>query len=255
MFFHAHPDDESIASGGSIAKYAAEGHTVIVVSATEGENGEVAEGFLRRNETLAERRRAELLSATRVLGAHETLFLGYTDSGMMGTPENEAPGSFWSAGVDEAARRLAQILTERDADILTVDDANGTYGHPDHIQVHRVGVRAAELAGTPHVFEHVVDRDRVQKLAERVAEAGIEGPAGDDMAELGVPGELVTHDIDVGDYLGLKRSAMAAHASQITETSFFLSLPPDLFVEVWGTESFVLRGAEPSRPTKTSLVD
>jgi LmbE family N-acetylglucosaminyl deacetylase len=141
--FHAHPDDECIATGGVMAKAAEEGHRVVLVVATRGEHGEVADGFLADGETLAERRVQETHASAAALGVHRVEFLGYVDSGMMGTPENDLPGSFWTADVDEAAERLAAILREEGADVLTCYDEIGGYGHPDHIQVHRVGLRAA----------------------------------------------------------------------------------------------------------------
>jgi LmbE family N-acetylglucosaminyl deacetylase len=147
--FHAHPDDESIATGGVMARAAAAGHRVVLVVATRGEHGEVDDGFLDEGEALGARRERETLASAEVLGAARVAFLGYTDSGMMGTPTNDDPGCFWRADVEEAAGRLAAILTEEGADILTVYDDNGGYGHPDHIQVHRVGLRAARWRGRP----------------------------------------------------------------------------------------------------------
>src|SRR5262249_6986135 len=151
--FHAHPDDEAIATGGVMARAAADGHRVVLVVATAGELGEVAEGVLSDGENLASRRKAEQERAAEILGVARVAYLGYHDSGMAGEPTNDAPGAFAAAPVDEAAARLAAILSEEDAEVLTVYDDNGGYGHPDHIQVHRVGVRAAELAGTPRVYE------------------------------------------------------------------------------------------------------
>ena len=138
--FHAHPDDESITTGGVMAREAAAGRRVVLVVATSGELGEVDDGFLDPGETLGERRAAELARAAEILGIAKVEFLGYHDSGMAGLPENDAPESFWSADVEEAAQRLAAILVGEDAEVLTVYDVNGGYGHPDHIQVHRVGV-------------------------------------------------------------------------------------------------------------------
>src|SRR5712692_666229 len=146
--FQAHPDDECIACGGIIRKASDEGHRVVLVVATRGEQGEVPEGFLDPGEELWQRRVAETHRSAEILGAQRVEFLGYVDSGMMGTPENDAPGCFWLADVEEAGARLAAILTDEAAEALTVYDDNGGYGHPDHIQVHRVGVRAAGLAGT-----------------------------------------------------------------------------------------------------------
>ena len=127
--FHAHPDDECIATGGTMAKAAADGHRVVLVVATRGEHGEVAEGFLDDGEHLWQRRVKETEAAAEILGAQRVEFLGYVDSGMMGTPENDKPGSFWTADVDEAAGRLATILREEHADVLTVYDDHGAYGH------------------------------------------------------------------------------------------------------------------------------
>src|SRR5256886_14836785 len=132
--FHAHPDDEAIATAGVMAKYADEGHRVVLVVATRGEEGEVAEGFLSPGESLADRRVQETEEAARRLGVARVEFLGYLDSGMMGTPENDVAGCFWRADVGEAATKLAALLDEERADVLTVYDENGNYGHPPHIQ-------------------------------------------------------------------------------------------------------------------------
>jgi len=245
--FHAHPDDEAIATGGTLAKAAAAGHRVVLVSATRGEHGEVAEGVLGAGEALGQRRERELAQAAEVLGVDRVEFLGYVDSGMMGTPENEASGSFWSADVEEAARKLAALLAEERADVLTVYDHHGNYGHPDHIQVHRVGVRAGELAGTAKVYEATVDRDHIRQLMTRAKEMGVpDVPDVEGVDEtMGMPGDAITTRVDVRAYLDSKRRAMAAHASQISETSFFLAMPPEAFEQTWGTEWFILRGAPP----------
>ncbi|MBW3668430.1 MAG: PIG-L family deacetylase [Actinobacteria bacterium] len=255
--FHAHPDDEAIATGGTMAKAAADGHRVILVSATRGEHGEVADGFLDPGETLAQRREQELAEACKVLGVARHEFLGYVDSGMMDTPTNAVVDCFWQADIEEAAARLAELLEEERADVLTVYDANGGYGHPDHIQVHRVGIRAAELAATPKVYESTLDRDYFKSLWERAAEFGIQTPEGMETADdfdMGVPGEMITTRVDVTEFLDQKRQAMAAHASQIAETSFFLAMPPPAFAAVWGLEAYVLRGAAPGT-AETSLFE
>ncbi len=240
--FHAHPDDESIATGGVMAKAAEEGHRVVLVVATRGENGEVAEGFLQPGEQLWERRVRETQACAEVLGVARVEFLGYVDSGMIGTPENEAPDCFWQADVEEAAGRLAAVLTEEKADILTVYDENGGYGHPDHIQVHRVGLRAAELAGTPRVYMNTINRDFMQRSMLAAAEAGVEMPAdftAEDLAGLGVSEDRITTTVDVRPWLPRKRAAMAAHASQISETSFFLAMAPEMFEGAFGQEWFI----------------
>ena len=249
--FHAHPDDEAIATGGTMAKAAAAGHRVVLVVATQGEHGEVVDGFLDPGEALWERRVKETSVAAEILGASRVEFLGYVDSGMIGTAENDAPECFWRADVEEAAARLAAILTEEQADVLTAYDEHGGYGHPDHIQVHRVGVRAAELAGTPKVYMNTINRDHLQRSMAAAREAGEELP-GDidpgDLAELGVPEERITTAVDVTAYLDVKRRAMAAHGSQIAETSFFLSMPPSHFEAAFGQEWYVLVGAPPGTP-------
>jgi LmbE family N-acetylglucosaminyl deacetylase len=241
--FHAHPDDEAIATAGVMAKSAAEGHRVVLVTATRGEHGEVVEGVLRDGERLADRRAAELEQAAAVLGVGRCEVLGYIDSGMMGMPENDRPGSFWRADLEEAAGRLAAILAEEKAEVLTVYDDHGTYGHPDHIQVHRVGVRAAEMAGVAKVYEATISRDHVRRLATlRPPEVAEEDMPDPDAIDLGVPEAEITTVVDVTAYLDQKRQAMAVHASQIPASSFFLSLPAEAFAAAFGQEWFILRG-------------
>jgi LmbE family N-acetylglucosaminyl deacetylase len=247
--FHAHPDDEAIATGGTMARAAAAGHRVVLVTATAGDRGEVAEGFLTPGETLAERRTMELAAAAKILGVARTEILGYRDSGMAGTPANEDPECFWQADLEEAAARLGAILMEEATDVLTVYDDHGNYGHPDHVQVHRVGVRAAELAGVPRVYEATVNRDDIARFINDAAKRGllempdIEGVG----AEMGLPASELTTAVDVSAYLDVKRAAMAAHASQIGETSFFLSMPPEAFVAAFATEWYRRRDAAGDR--------
>ena len=246
--FHAHPDDESIATGGTMAKAAADGTRVVLVIATRGEVGEVADGFLDPGEALAERRVVETQASADVLGVARVEFLGYVDSGMMGEPTNDVPECFWQADVDEAAERLARILREESADVLTVYDANGNYGHPDHIQVHRVGLRAAELAGTPRVFEATMNREfllrQIQEAALAMPDDMPEGevPSEEEIAQLGSAEAEITHGIDVGDFTEVKRDSMRAHASQIPPDSFFLSMPEEVFRGSFGTEWYIEHG-------------
>ena len=246
--FHAHPDDESIATGGVMGKAADEGHRVVLVVATRGEHGEVDDGFLEPGEDLSSRRVKETQACADILGVARLEFLGYVDSGMIGTPENDAAGSFWQADVEEAAARLATILTEEEADVLTVYDENGVYGHPDHIQVHRVGVRAAELAGTPRVYMNTVNKDFMERSMKEARERGVEMPPDfDDIGEmeLGVSEDRITTSVDVRPWLARKRAAMAAHASQISETSFFLAMAPEMFEGAFGQEWFIRCDAAP----------
>ena len=254
--FHAHPDDEAIGTGGTLAKAAAEGHRVVIVWATRGEHGEVDDGFLAPDEALWERRIEEAAAAAEILGAARTEFLGYVDSGMMGTGENDAPDSFWRANVDEAAARLAAILREERADLLTAYDDHGTYGHPDHIQVHRVGVRAAELAETPRLVQGTANHDHVMRQLEAARAAGVELPGDLDdrqMDDFGSPESIITTAIDVSGFLDQKRAAMKAHASQISETSFFLAMPPEMFAMAFGTEWFIDPTRTPGGPMATDL--
>jgi len=254
--FHAHPDDECIACGGIIRKASEEGHRVVLVVATRGEQGEVAEGFLNPGEELWQRRVAETHASAAVLGAHRVEFLGYADSGMMGTPANEAPGSFWTAPVDEAARKLAALLEEEQADILTCYDEHGGYGHPDHIQVHRVGMRAAELAGTKRVYQSTINRDHILRSRDRFADlAGESGADAPDISEesFGMPESVITAAVDVTPYLEYKRRAMRAHASQISEQSFFLAMPAEAFAYGFGTEWFI-RVVQGPGTTETDLL-
>jgi LmbE family N-acetylglucosaminyl deacetylase len=244
--FHAHPDDESIGAGGTLAKAAAAGHRTVLVFATRGEHGEVDDGFLGPDETLGHRRTEETLRSAEILGAERVEFLGYVDSGMIGTPENEAEGSFWTAPVDQAAERLATILRDEQADIVTIYDSDGGYGHPDHIQVHRVGLRAAELAGTPRVFEQTMNRDHLRRVIEEGRRSGAippeEVPDVTEQATFGRPESLITTTVDVRDHLTTKRASMAAHASQISETSFFLAMPLEAFEASFGQEWFIRHG-------------
>jgi LmbE family N-acetylglucosaminyl deacetylase len=255
--FHAHPDDESIATGGVMAKAAEEGHRVVLVVATRGEHGEVAEGFLPPGEALWQRRVKETESCAEILGVSRVEFLGYVDSGMIGTPENELPESFWQADVEEAAARLAGILAEEKADVLTIYDENGVYGHPDHIQVYRVGMRAAELAGTPRIYMSTINRDHFERSLKAAAEAGLEVPEELDEEEfqnLGVSEDRITTTVDVRPWLPRKRAAMAAHASQISEASFFLTMAPEMFEGGFGQEFFIRCDAPPGL-VETDLFD
>jgi LmbE family N-acetylglucosaminyl deacetylase len=243
--FHAHPDDECIACGGVMRKAADEGHRVVLVVATRGEVGEVPDGFLAEGELLWERRVAETHAAAEVLGVARVEFLGYRDSGMAGTADNDHPAAFARADVEDAARKLAAILVEEKADVLTVYDDNGGYGHPDHIQVHRVGYRAAELAGTPRVYESTMNRDQLRIEARAAAERGTYdwGPPED--LDVGKPESELTAAVDVTPYLAAKRAAMRAHPSQIAEDSFFLGMPDPEFAVAFGTEWYIRRGAGP----------
>jgi LmbE family N-acetylglucosaminyl deacetylase len=254
--FHAHPDDESIATGGTMALAAEAGHDVVLVLATRGEHGEPVPGVLDEGEPLWRRRVVETHEAARLLGVGRVDFLDYLDSGMMGESTNDEPGSFWQADADVASERLAAILRDVGADVLTVYDDHGGYGHPDHIQVHRVGVLAAQKAGVEQVYQSTMNRDLLRRAAEEHA-IGPESPDGDEdpgaaearrAAEegFGSPEAMITHAVDVRSVLDRKRAAMQAHASQIGPESFFLTMPEPTFEVAFGTEWYI--GPGPARP-------
>ncbi|XVV03274.1 PIG-L deacetylase family protein [Actinosynnema sp. CA-248983] len=244
VFFHAHPDDEALLTGGTMARLAAEGHRVVLVVATAGERGLSA-----HEEDLGAVRTKEAHRAAKVLRCARVEFLGYADSGLDGRAgASESQGGrtcFARADVPEAAGRLAEILHEERADLLTTYDPVGGYGHPDHVQVHRVGALAAELAGTLRVWEATVDRTlllRALRLA-RVARRFDLTP----FRTAYTPRAGITHAVDVRRYAGCKRAALAAHATQTTggdqtrTVSALLSLPPPLFRLVMGTEWYIER--------------
>jgi LmbE family N-acetylglucosaminyl deacetylase len=242
--FHAHPDDESIGTAGTLARAAAAGHRVVLVFATRGELGEPVPGVLEPGEQLAVRRSAECYASAAAIGAKRVEFLGYTDSGMMGDPTNEAPYCFWQANVEHAARRLAVILDEEEPDVLTVYDDNGGYGHPDHIQVHRVGMRAAELSAVPVVAQQTINRDWMVRGMRGLADSGElpEGwrPPSFDEPSFGKPESEITHRVDAIDFIEQKRASMRAHASQMAPDHFLLAMPEPVFALGMGTEFFII---------------
>ena len=247
--FHAHPDDEAIACGGMMRAAADAGHRVVLVVATRGEHGEIVADVLASGQTLAERRIQETHASAQVLGVARTEFLGYVDSGMVDTPTNAAPGAFAVADVEEAAARLAAILVEEDAEVLTVYDDHGGYGHPDHVQVHHVGIRAGQKAGTPRVYQATSNRDEMRRLMAGAVEAGLMPPEqGAELETMGTAAAELTTRVDVTPWLGSKRAAMRAHSSQIAPDSFFLALPDEAFAAAFGTEWFVRVGTAPPGP-------
>ena len=260
--FHAHPDDEAIATGGSMARAHDEGHRVVLVIATDGAHGEVPDD-LAEGETLVDRRRAETAASACVLGVDRVEFLGYTDSGMTGWDQNHHDGAFCSADLDAAAGRLLDLLVEESADVLTIYDWHGGYGHPDHIQVHRVGCRVEELAAERlpglRVIESTMNRDEMRRGIQLAKEMGVEefGPDRDEGEEfdpdgpmddgnpMGTPEAELTLGVDVSAYIANKRAAIAAHRSQVSDSSFFLQMPEEMFAQAFGREWFVERDRDP----------
>lgn len=241
----AHPDDEVFTTGGTMRLAADAGHRVVLVTATDGALGEVPDGLLAAGEPLAERRRSELTASAAALGVRRLVQLGYADSGMAGTPANDEPGAFCRLDLEMVAARVAALLVEEGADVLTTYDDHGNYGHPDHIAVHRVGVRAAAIAGTPYVYEATVNRDVFVEIAARAAESGATaGPPGD-LSQLGLPAAEFTTTVDVSGVVGAKRAAMVAHASQVGDFGQFLAMEPDVLRAAFGVEWFRRRDAPP----------
>ncbi|MEV0127814.1 PIG-L family deacetylase [Dactylosporangium sp. NPDC050688] len=252
--FHAHPDDEALLTAGTLARAAAEGHRVVLVVATAGGAGLASSEVLAEG-PLARRRLAELHRSAEALGCARVECLGYEDSGMADAPSGAA-GAFADADREEAAQRLAELLRQEKADVLTVYDPAGGYGHPDHVQVHRVGIRAAQLAGTPVVLEATVDRRLLQRALRAVHWLpGI--PADFHPARFAgafAEPERITHRVDVRAFAAQKRAAMAAHASQAgadtgrRTLAVLLKLPRPLFRILMGREWYVQHGRAPARP-------
>lgn len=240
VFFHAHPDDEAIGTAGTMAALAAAGHRVISLFATRGELGEVPAG-LNGHASLGELRETESQRAGRILGASRVAFLGYSDSGEH--PSAVRPGSFAAADVDEAAGLLADLLRAEAADAVVIYDPTGSTKHPDHLQNHRVGRRAQELAAGsgPRTYECTIAASQLRELLERSA-------PGTDPGLFTTPDSDVTHKVDVRPWLATKRAAMAAHASQIPSDSWFLTLPDDDFRAIWGLECYIDRAAAEAGP-------
>jgi LmbE family N-acetylglucosaminyl deacetylase len=259
VFFHAHPDDEALMTGGTMARLAAEGHRVVLVTATAGERG-LAASTITTSNALAEVRLAELQASATALGCARTVVLGFADSGSTpvdpDAPDHDGPtsGTFASMPVDVAAQALADVLREENADALTTYDAAGGYGHPDHVQVHRVGARAAEMAGLGLVLEATVDRRLLQRalrvgrwLTPRNADFD---PSRFDRLYGGT--EEITHRVNVRRFTDQKRTAMLAHHSQGTSDgpverglTWMLRLPRPLYRLVFGREWFIERGRRP----------
>jgi N-acetyl-1-D-myo-inositol-2-amino-2-deoxy-alpha-D-glucopyranoside deacetylase len=261
LLVHAHPDDESIGTGATMAKYATEGAAVTLVTCTLGELGEVIPPELAHlawdaGGGLGRHRIAELAAACNALGVADHRFLGgaggWRDSGMMGTPSNDWPGSFWRADLDEAARALLAVITDVRPQVLVTYDDNGFYGHPDHIQAHRVAWRAFEMAdGIISKFYATAVPKSV--LAEAMAlmddrSTASSELAGTDFTEVesvdglpfGTDDANVTTRIDAADYLDAKLAAMRAHATQIAVDSPFFALSDMIGQRALGTEYYTL---------------
>jgi N-acetyl-1-D-myo-inositol-2-amino-2-deoxy-alpha-D-glucopyranoside deacetylase len=253
MFVHAHPDDESIGTGATMAKYAAQGAQVTLVTCTLGELGEIIPADLAhlawdRENRLGEYRIGELAAACAALRVTDHRYLGGTgrwhDSGMMGTPANEWDGCFWRADVDEAAGALLEVILEVRPAVLVTYDANGFYGHPDHIQAHRVAWRAFELADglVRKFYATAVPKSVLAEAIKIMGGSGSDFMAVESVDDLpfGVPDDQVTTQIDAAAYLDAKLAAMRAHASQIAVDSPFFALSDMVGQRALGHEYYTL---------------
>ncbi|MEU9644128.1 N-acetyl-1-D-myo-inositol-2-amino-2-deoxy-alpha-D-glucopyranoside deacetylase [Streptomyces sp. NPDC048188] len=261
LLVHAHPDDESINNGVTMARYAAEGAHVTLVTCTLGERGEVIPPGLAHlsGAALGGHRRGELAEAMRALGVDDFRLLGgpgrFADSGMMGLSDNDDPGCLWQADVDAAAALLVDVIREVRPQVLVTYDPDGGYGHPDHIQAHRIAMRAVELAaeaGCPvvKVYWNRVPRSRIEaafaRLRDDLPGLPFEKTAGVEDVPGVVDDERITTEIQ-GEgtaYAAAKAAAMRAHATQITVAEPYFVLSNDLAQPLLTTEYYELvRGA------------
>ena len=250
--FHAHPDDEALLTGGTLARAAAEGHRVVLVVATSGEAG-LAAGDPDA-EVLARVRRAEVAASAAALGVARVVLLGHPDSGLLpGQRDDDGRPPFSALDPSVVADELAAVLVQEDADVLTTYDAAGGYGHPDHVQLHRVGQLAAELAGTPLVLEATVDRELLMRVVGllRVPARVLPLPWLPDLTPAFTPHADLTHRIDVRPHLDAKVAALRAHASQgsgggsVRTLALLTRLPGPIRRRVLGTEWFREVGRAP----------
>ncbi|WP_318209049.1 N-acetyl-1-D-myo-inositol-2-amino-2-deoxy-alpha-D-glucopyranoside deacetylase [Streptomyces sp. SJL17-1] len=280
LLVHAHPDDESINNGATMARYAAEGALVTLVTCTLGEEGEVIPPELAhlapdRDDRLGPHRVGELAAAMAELGVTDHRFLGgpgrFRDSGMMGVEQNKRANAFWNTDVDTAAPYLVEVIRETRPQVLVTYDPDGGYGHPDHIQAHRVAMRAAELAADPAYRPdlgpaHTIAKIYWNRVPRPVAEAGFarlhaEGSAFPAAAAIDdVPGvvdeDRITAEIDAGpEHTARKSAAMAAHATQVAVDGPFFALSNDLGQPIFTTEYYELVRGVPGAPAGTRETD
>ncbi|CQR62073.1 N-acetyl-1-D-myo-inositol-2-amino-2-deoxy-alpha-D-glucopyranoside deacetylase [Streptomyces leeuwenhoekii] len=269
LLVHAHPDDESINNGATMAKYAAEGAQVTLVTCTLGERGEVIPPGLRHlaGAALGQHRMRELTEAMRALGVDDVRLLGgpgrFADSGMMGLPDNDDPACFWQADVDTAAALLVEVIREVRPQVLVTYDPDGGYGHPDHIQAHRVAMRAADLAaeaGCPlaKVYWNRVPRSIAEASFARLHEDLPGLPFAKPAALDDVPGVVddtrITTEIDGTAYAAAKAAAMRAHATQIEVAEPYFALSNELAQPLFTTEYYELvRGERGPGDRETDL--
>ena len=265
LLVHAHPDDETINNGVTMAKYAALGAQVTLVTCTRGEEGEVLVNELAnlasdKDDKLGEHREIELKDAMDELGIKDFRFLGapskkWRDSGMMGTPANDRDDVFWQADLDEASNELVKVILETKPQVLITYDEFGGYGHPDHIKAHRVAMRAAELAANQgwqvnKIYWNTMPRSVIQMGIEKMKEVGSDffGAESADDLPFAKPDELVSTVVNAPEYVPAKLAAMKAHATQISVDGPFFALSNNLGLSVWGDEYYTLVKGEKSAP-------
>ncbi|GGK00595.1 1D-myo-inositol 2-acetamido-2-deoxy-alpha-D-glucopyranoside deacetylase [Pilimelia anulata] len=260
VFVHAHPDDEVIGTGATMARYAAAGAHVTLVTCTLGEEGEIhvpelAHLAAAEADQLGGYRIAELAGACAALGVADQRFLGgagrFRDSGMMGEPTNQNPRCFWRADVDAAAAYLVDVLREVRPQVLVTYDPNGFYGHPDHIQAHRVAMRAAELAGPDAPDKIYWTAVPFSALAAGIAHfrESTDNPfAGVERAEdlpFGTPDEEIAAAVYAPEFQAAKLAALRAHATQVPPTSWLFSMASNFGGEFLGIEHYRLALGKP----------
>jgi len=258
MAVHAHPDDEVFSTGGILAKYAAEGHRVVVVYATRGEAGEMHDPDRDPDQAilkLGEIREEEARCAADILGITDVYFLGYRDSGMAGTEENTNPSAFANASLDEAAIRLMDIMRETRPQVVVTYNEDGGYGHPDHLMAHNVTVAAFDRsqgqAWAPQkLYFGASSREAFKRYVEGMKRLGLQIPwlrEDFNLEEYGMPEAEITAHIDVAPFTPLKKAALAAHRTQIPADFFYLSIPDEALSDAAGVEYFV-RARPPAEP-------
>jgi N-acetyl-1-D-myo-inositol-2-amino-2-deoxy-alpha-D-glucopyranoside deacetylase len=249
LLVHAHPDDEAISTGGVMMKAKADGHRVVLVTATRGEVGEIhnmdeAESRPR----LAEIRTAELKAAAGILGVDRVEILGYRDSGMVDTDDNKDPRSFEQARLDEAAGKLAAVIREERPDVVVTYAEDGIYGHPDHVKAYHVTNAALDILqregwSPAKLYYTAIPRSMMEEFMRQMpAEAEAQNQ---NMRITGTPDELVTTRVDVHDYVGRKREAFAAHVSQNDPNSWFATMASQIYELAFGTEYYQLARGKP----------
>lgn len=242
MAVHAHPDDEVISTGGVFAKYAAEGIRTVLVTCTNGEQGD-APGGIKPGEpghdpaAVRELRLRELQESAGILGIEHVELLGYRDSGMDGWDANRDPEAFWNAPVDQAAARLGELMRQYRPQVVVTYDENGNYGHPDHIQANRIAVAAAVDTGIPaKLYYTAIPRESSLEVFTALQAQGLvdfEPPA-----DFGTPMDQITAVLEVAPYVQSKVKALEAHSSQ-SDSVPFLRLPSEFQQMIFGTETFV----------------